>query len=119
MGPHTSITTVIVMAQNLLEPLILGRSWLAKIYAIASPTHQLIKFKYRGEVITIEADHETDLAMIWMPYLHEFGMGGPPPESNSAWPVGSWIDDWDDEVPSFQGFQSFASNNATQGYARI
>ena len=35
-GPPTSITNVIVMEQDLLEPLILGRSWLAKICVVAS-----------------------------------------------------------------------------------
>ena len=53
VGPLTSTTTVIVMEQDLSEPLILGRSWLAKIHVVASLMHQLIKFKYQGEVITV------------------------------------------------------------------
>ena len=81
------------MEHDLAEPLILGRSWLAEICVVASPTHQLIKFKFQGEVVAVQADHKTNLTMIWMPYLNEFGMGGPSPDSNSAWPMGGWIDD--------------------------
>ena len=102
IGPLTSITGVVVMEHDLAEPLILGRSWLAEICAVASPTHQLIKFKFWGEVITVEVDHETDIAMIWMPYPNEFE--GPPPNTSGTWPVGGWINNWDDEAPSFQGF---------------
>ena len=86
------------------EPLILGRSWLAEIRVVPSPTHQLIKFKYQREVVAVQADHETDLTMVWMPYPTEPYMEGPPPDLSSAWLVGDWIDHWDDEVPSFQGF---------------
>ena len=117
VGPLTSITGVVVIEHDLTEPLILGRSWLAEICVVASPTHQLIKFKCQGEVITIEADHETDLPMIWMPYPNEFE--GPPQNTSGTWPVGSWIDNWDDEAPSFQGFQHLASSHVTQGYAQI
>ena len=36
IGPLTSVTSIVVMEHDLSEPLILGRSWLAKICAIAS-----------------------------------------------------------------------------------
>ena len=35
VGPLTSITTVIIMKEEVLEPLILGRSWLAEVGAVA------------------------------------------------------------------------------------
>ena len=57
IGPLTSTTTVIVMEEDLAEPLILGRSWLAEICVVASPIHQLLKFKHQGEVIIIRATH--------------------------------------------------------------
>ena len=57
--------------------------------------------------------------MIWMPYLNEFEMEGPPPNTSGTWPVGGWIDNWDDEAPSFQGFQHLTNSHVTQGYAQI
>ena len=107
------------MEQDLSEPLILGRSWLAEIHGVASPAHQLIKFKYQGEVITIRADHETNLRMVWLPYPDEPYMKGPPPDPNSAWPVGGWIDQWEDEAPDFQGFRDLTDSNAARGYSQV
>ena len=65
IGPLTSTTTVIVMEEDLAEPLILGRSWLAEIGAVASPVHQLLKFKYQGEAIIIRANHWKDSEANW------------------------------------------------------
>ena len=101
------------MEHDLLEPLILGRSWPAEICAIASPTHQRIKFKFQGEVITVKVDHEMDLAMIWMPYPNEFQMEEPLPYTSGTWPIGDWIDSWDDEATSIQGFQHLAGSQVT------
>ena len=100
------------MEHDLSEPLILGRSWLAEIYAIASPAHQCIKFKFQGEVITVKADHETNLAMIWMPYPIEFQE--PSPYKSGTLPIGEY---WDDEATSIQGFQHLVGGQVTQGYA--
>ena len=41
-------------------------------------------------------------------------MGGPSPNG-----TGGWIDDWDDEAPSIQGFQQFTDVQATQGCTQI
>ena len=46
IGLLTSTTTVIVMEEELAEPLILGRSWMAEIGVVASPVYQLLKFKH-------------------------------------------------------------------------
>ena len=46
IGPLISTTIVIIMEHDLVEPLILGRSWLAEIGAVASLVHQLLKFKH-------------------------------------------------------------------------
>ena len=46
IGPVTSTTMVIEMEEELVEPLILGRSWMAEIGVVASPVHQLLKFKH-------------------------------------------------------------------------
>ena len=51
IGPLTSTTIIIVMEEDLAQLLILGRSWMAEIGAVASPVHQLLKFKYQGEAI--------------------------------------------------------------------
>ena len=57
VDPLTSTTTVIIMEEDVLEPLILGRSWLAEVGAVASPMHQLLKFKHKGAVVSIPAHH--------------------------------------------------------------
>ena len=44
VGPLTSTTMVIIIEEDLVEPLILGRSWLAEIRALASLVH--LKFKH-------------------------------------------------------------------------
>ena len=56
VGPLTSTTIVIIMEEEVLEPLILGRSWLVEVGAMASPIHQLLKFKHEGAVVSIPAN---------------------------------------------------------------
>ena len=56
VGPLTSTTTVIIMEEEVLEPFILRRSWLAEVGAVASPIHQLLKFKHKGTVVSIPAN---------------------------------------------------------------
>ena len=56
VGPLTSTTIVIIMEEEFLEPLILKRSWLAEVGAVASPIHQLLKFKHEGTVVSIPAN---------------------------------------------------------------
>ena len=67
VGPLTSITSVIIMKEEVLEPLILGRSWLAEVGAVASSVHQMLKFKYQGAVISIPANRPRILCTFKMP----------------------------------------------------
>ena len=67
VSPLTNITIVIIMKEEVLEPLILGRSWLVEVGAVASPVHQLLKFKYEGAVVSIPANHLGILCKFKMP----------------------------------------------------
>ena len=67
VGLLTSITSVIIMKEEVLEPLILGRSWLAEVGAVASSVHQMLKFKYRGAVVSIPANRQGILCTFKMP----------------------------------------------------
>ena len=67
VSPLTSITSVIIMKEEVLEPLILGRSWLAEVGAVASSVHQMLKFKYQGKVVSILANRPGILYTFKMP----------------------------------------------------
>ena len=54
-----------------------------------------------------------------MPTLPKPYTEGPPPDPNSAWPVGGWIDQWEDEAPDFQGFRDLTDSNAARGYSQV
>ena len=92
IGPLTSATLVVVMEEDLAEPLILGRSWLAEIGVVPSPVHQSLKFRHQGEVIIVRADHKQGSGAEWKPTPLESG-----PSSHNGWLVGGWIDHWPDE----------------------
>ena len=67
VGPLTSITSVIIMKEEVLKPLILGRSWLAEVGAVASIVHQLLKFKHKGVVVSIPANRPGVLCKFKVP----------------------------------------------------
>ena len=83
IGPLTSATLVVVMEEDLAEPLILGRSWLAEIGTVPSPVHQSLKFRHQGEVIIVRADHRQCSGAERKPAPPESG-----PSSRNGCPVG-------------------------------
>ena len=101
ISPLTSTTLVVVMKEDLAEPLILGRSWLAKIGVVPSPMHQSLKFRHQREVIIVRADHRKGSGAEQKPAPPESG-----PSPHNGWPVGGRIDHWpDEEAVDSQMFQ--------------
>ena len=81
------------MEKELAEPLILGRSWMAEIGAVASPVHQLLKFKHQGEVIIIRANHWVDTGTNCEPIPPELGNNRLPSlKSYDEEPSDGWSD---------------------------
>ena len=91
---------------------------MAEIGAVASPIHQLFKFKHQGEVIIIRATRWTDTGIDWELAPPEPGEGRPSPESYDEELPDGWSDynHWYEEGSDSQMFQDLIQEDWSPVY---